>query len=86
MQLKGVIKRFLKIRNKERTEIPGCKERFNFTFMKYVVTYNKKKRHIIVNNLRDIPKNKVLIFKKQRDLNSWIKKFTNNENILENLK
>lgn len=86
MQLKGVIKRFLKTRNKERTEIPGCKERLKFTFMKYVVTYNRKKRHIIVNNLKDIPKDKVLIFKKQRDLNSWIKKFTNNENILENLK
>lgn len=79
MQLKGIFKRFLKTCNKERTEIPGCKERLNFTFIKYVATYNKKKRHIIVDNLKDIPKDKVLILKKQKDLNKWIKEFTNNE-------
>ncbi len=59
------------------------KERLDFTFIKYVVTYNKKKRHIIVDFLRDIPKDKVLIFKKQKDLNRWLKKFTNNEDVLE---
>ena len=85
-QLKGVFKRFLKTRNKERPEIPGCKERLNFTFIKYVVTYNKKKRHVIVENLKDVPENKVLIFKKQKDLNIWLKEFTHNENILVNLK
>lgn len=79
MQLKGILKRFFKTRNKERAEIPGCKERLNFTFIKYVATYNKKKRHIIVDNLRDISKDKVLIFKKQRDLNKWLKEFTDNE-------
>ena len=85
-QLKGVFKRFLKTRNKERPEIPECKERLNFTFIKYVVTYNKKKRHVIVENLKDVPENKVLIFKKQKDLNIWLKEFTHNENILVNLK
>ena len=34
----------------------------------------------------DIPKEKVLIFNKQKDLNKWLKKFTGNNNILENLK
>lgn len=80
MQLKGIFKRFLKMHNKERIEIPGCKERLNFTFIKYVATYNKKKRYIIVDNLKDIPKEKVLIFKKQKDLNRWINEFTNNKN------
>ncbi|MGN1297912.1 MAG: ATP-binding cassette domain-containing protein [Clostridia bacterium] len=86
MQLKGIFKRFLKTCNKERTEIPGCKERLDFKFIKYVATYNKKKRHIIVDNLKDIPKDKVLIFKKQKDLNKWLKEFTHNDNILANLK
>lgn len=86
MQLKGIFKRYFKTRNNERPEIPGCKERLDFNFIKYVATYNKKKRHVIVENLKDIPKDKVLIFKKQKDLNKWLKEFTGNENILENLK
>ncbi len=75
MQLKGVLKRFLKTRNKERPEIPGCKERLNFNFIKYVITYNKKKRPEIIEMLKEIPKNKILIFKKQKDLNRWIKEW-----------
>lgn len=86
MQLKGVLKRYFKTRNKERPEIPGCKEKLEFKFIKYVLTYNKKKRHIIKEYLMDIPKEKVLIFNKQKDLNKWLRKFTGNNNILENLK
>ena len=84
--LKGILKRFLKTRNKERSEIPGCKERITFTFIKYVATYNKKKRHIIEDYLKDIPEDKVLVFKKQKDLNNWLKDFTHNENILDKIK
>ena len=84
--LKGIFKRFLQTRNKEREEIPGCKERLNFTFLKYVATYNKKKRHIIEDYLKDISRDKVLIFKKQKDLNNWLKDFTHNENILDKIK
>lgn len=84
-QLKGVIKRYLKTYNKERPEIPGCKERLDFTFIKYVFTYNKKKRPVIVDYLKNIPKEKVVVFRKQKDLNEWLKEFTGNKNILENL-
>ena len=62
-------KRFFKTCNKEIPEIPGCKERLNFDFIEYVATYNKTKRHIIADNLKNISKDKVLIFKKQKDLN-----------------
>lgn len=86
MQLKGVFKRYFKTRNKERTEIPGCKERLNFKFIKYVATYNRKKRHVIVDNLKEISKEKVLIFKKQKDLNKWLIEFTHNDNILDEVK
>ena len=82
-QLKGVLKRYLKTYNKERPEIPGCKERLDFTFIKYVFTYNKKKRPVIVDYLRNIPKEKILVFKKQKDLNKWIKEITGNNNVLE---
>ena len=86
MQLKGVLKRYLKTRNNERPEIPGCKEKLDFKFIKYVLTYNKKKKTIIEDYLKDIPKEKVLIFTKQKDLNKWLKEFTHNENVLKYLK
>ena len=85
MQLKGIFKRFLKEHNRERKEIPGCKERLKLNFVKYVATYNKKKRHIIEENLKEIPKEKVLIFRKQKDLNKWLKEFTKNENVLNEI-
>ena len=81
MQLKGIFKRYFQTCKRERPEIPGCKERMTFTFFKYVVKYNKNKRPIIEEYLKDVPKEKVLIFKKQKDLNKWLKEFSNNEDI-----
>lgn len=83
IQLKGIFKRFLKNINHEKEEIPGCKEHLTFNFVKYVATYNKKKRYIIEDNLKDIPDNKKIIFKKQKDLNKWLIEFTNNKNIIK---
>ncbi len=83
--LKGVFKRIIKNLNKERPEIPGCKERIDLTFIKYVVNYNKKKRPKVIELLSDIPDEKLLIFRKQKDLNKWIKEFTHNENILDSI-
>lgn len=85
-QLKGVIKRYLKTYNKERPEIPGCKDKLDFKFIKYVLTYNKKKRPVIEDYLKNIQKEKVMVFRKQKDLNEWLKEFTHNDNILENIK
>ena len=84
-QLKGIFKRFIKFYHTERPEIPGCRERLDFTFVKYVLTYNKKSRQKIVDGIKDIPEEKVLIFKKQKDLNAWIKSFTNDEDILKDV-
>ncbi len=84
--LRGVIKRFLKSPNQEKPEIPGCEEQLNLSFLKFVLLQNKKKRPIIMENLKDIPQDKILIFKKQKDLNKWLKDFTNNENILDGIK
>lgn len=72
-QIKGILKRLLKNFGKERAEIPGCKERLNWNFFKYVLFYNKKKRYVIVDALKDISQNKIISFKKQKDLNKWLK-------------
>lgn len=85
-QLKGVSKRIFKNFNKDKPDIPGCKERLDFTFVKYVWSYNKKKRPKVLEMLKSIPSNKVLIFKKQKDLNNWLKNFTQNDKILDNIK
>ena len=85
-QLKGVFKRIITTFNKERPEIPGCKERLNFTFIKYVATYNRKKRPLLLENLKDISPDKILIFKNQKALNKWLIDFTHNKNILNNIK
>lgn len=85
-QLHGILKRYFTIRNSERPEIPGCKERLEPEFIKYVLTYNKKKRPVILDYLKDVPKEKVLIFKHQKDLNAWLKDFTNNPNVLSEIK
>lgn len=84
--LKGVIKRIVKNYNKEKPDIPGCKERFDFTFIKYVATYNRKKRPKVVELIKNIPNEKLLVFKKQKDLNKWLESFTHNKNILDYIK
>ena len=78
-QIKGVVKRIAQNYNKERSEIPGCKERINLKFIKYVATYNKVKRPEMLEILKDLPEDKLLIFKKQKDLNNWLKKYVTNK-------
>ena len=73
-QVKGILKRFFKNPGKEKPEIPGCNERLNLEFLKYVINYRKKKRHFVVEAIQNVDKNKILIFTKQKDLNKWLKK------------
>ena len=44
------------------------------------------KERLDASFLQDIPDEKVLIFKHQKDLNAWLKAFTNNPNILAEIK
>ena len=83
--LRGVFKRVIKNYNKEKPDIPGCVERLNLTFINHVATYNKKKRPKVIEILKEIPKQKVLVFKKQKDLNKWLIKFTQNKNIIKSI-
>jgi len=72
-QLKGILTRWLKNRGIEKPEIPGCKEQMNKKFFLYVLNYNKEKRRYIVDNMNGIDQSKVMVFKKQKDLNKWLK-------------
>ena len=75
--LKGVIKRILKDHGKEKADIPGCKEKFDMSFILYVATYNKQRRDIILDILHKGDKDKLLIFKTPKELKKWISKFEN---------
>lgn len=72
-QVKGILERYITNRGKEKAEIPGCKEKMDKKFFMYVLKYNKEKRKYIVDNMQGIDNNKVMIFKKRKDLNKWLK-------------
>lgn len=70
-QVKGILQRYLKNPGKEKPEIPGCQERMSWEFFKWVLNWRKNKRQKIMNVLKNVDKNKVLIFKNRRSLNKW---------------
>ena len=82
-QIRGIMKRYLKNRNVEKPEIPGCKEKMDKEFFTYVLRYNRTKRKSIVENLEGIDKEKILILKNRKQVNKWLKnekiKLTNNK-------
>lgn len=71
-QLRGVFWRVISSYGKERPEIPGCTECIDLGFIKYVLSYNKKRRHIILDNLDDISNLKLKIFHSRKELNLWL--------------
>lgn len=71
-QLKGIFKRLLTTYGKEKEEIPGCKERLNFTFVKYVFMYNKRKRIYIIDCINKCKPKELKIFKNRKLLNKWL--------------
>lgn len=75
--LNGVIKRIIKDHGKEKPDMPGCKEKFDLSFILYVATYKKQRRDIIVNILNKCDKEKLLIFRNRKELGNWINDLEN---------
>ena len=71
---KSIITRYLKTRGKERPEIPGCKEKITWDFLKFTIEWNRKKRKQIKEMLERNKNKEILIFKKRRELNCWYEK------------
>lgn len=72
-QLKGVLIRYIKNNGKEKEEIPGCKEKISFEFLKFVINWRKNKRNEIIEKLSKVDSEKILIFKNRKQLNKWYK-------------
>ena len=70
-KLKGIVLRYIRGRGKEKFDIPGCKEKMDLEFIKFTLKWNKNKRKDIFKYLNNVDKNKVLIFRRRKDLNKW---------------
>lgn len=73
-RLKGILSRYFKNKNKEKPEIPGCKERMTLEFLKFAITWNKTKGIIITNVLEKYKNKNILVFKNRKNLNKWYEK------------
>ena len=73
-KLKVILSRHFKVKGKERPEIPGCKEKMDFKFIKQTATWNKTKAKIVKSIIEKYQDKNILIFKKRRKLNKWYEK------------
>lgn len=78
-QVKGILGRYIKNRGKEKEEVPGCKEQMSWEFLKLAWNWRKNKRNFIIENIRTIDKDRILIFKNRKQLNKWYKYEFNKE-------
>ncbi|MBQ2938342.1 MAG: hypothetical protein IJE05_05665 [Clostridia bacterium] len=70
-RLKGIFSRYFKTRGKERPEIPGCKEKMEWKFIKFTISWNKTKGNTIDEILKRNKDKKIIVFKNRRELNKW---------------
>lgn len=75
--IKGVLERTIRNFNKEKKELPGCKERIDWHFLKYMITFKKNKRKQIKEKITQKAKEKVIIFTKRKKLNEWLANIKN---------
>ena len=69
--LKGILSRYFKNRGKEKVDIPGCKERMTWKFLKFTIIWNKTRGNTIKDVLDKIQDKKIIIFENRRTLNKW---------------
>lgn len=65
--------RAVKNRGKQRHDIgEGCPERIDFEFLKYVYSFNKLHRPRMIEALKNLPDEKIIVLKSRRQVNKWI--------------
>lgn len=78
-RIKGVVSRYFKLRGKERPEIPGCKEKLEFKFVKFAYNWDKTTGKKVKEILNKSNKNNILILKSRKATNDWFMKQFNKE-------
>ena len=81
-QVKSVLARYIRLRGKERPEIPGCEEKMSWEFLLWVFNWRKNKRNDVLESLKGLDKNKILVFKNRKKLNKWYLKEFNKKIII----
>ena len=75
IRLFRIILRYFKNIGKERIEIPNCIEKFDLKFLLKSILWDKEKKPLILDFLKDYQKNKeIYIFKKHNELKKWYSK------------
>lgn len=82
-RLKGILSRHFKERGKERPEIPGCKEKMDFEFIKMTAIWNRTKGKVVRSILEKYRNKNILIFKTRRKLNKWYEKEFNKKILIK---
>lgn len=73
-----IVKRYFKYKHKKREDIcTGCGEKIDFSFIKWVWSFNRRVRQMILEKLAEYRKKgiTVYIFKKRKDYKKFIKLF-----------
>lgn len=71
--LRRVLKRILTYQKQNRPDIAdGCDERFNWNFLSYVWTFNKKHKPKILKTLERYPNKAIYSFKNPKELSLWL--------------
>lgn len=76
-QVISSLKRYIKTRGKEKEDIPGCKEKMDLDFFKYVIQFRKISRPHVIERLNKTDSNKVIVFKSRKELYKWFYKTFN---------
>ncbi len=78
-----VISRMIKFNGKTRDDMPeGCVERFDWSFLKYVVSFNRNMRNTILNKLLKFENEKTIhIFKSDKDADLFLEKSIETKNV-----
>lgn len=70
-RVKGILSRYIKHRGEEKPEIPGCKEKMDFEFIKFTMNWDKTKKELVYKALEKNQNKKIIIFKNRKKLNKW---------------
>lgn len=73
-KVKGILSRYIKIRGKERKEIPGCKEKMDLEFIKFTINWNKTKGKFVKEIIDRNKEKNIMVFKNRTQLNKWYEK------------
>lgn len=73
-RIKGIISRYLKNKGQEKLDIPGCKEKMNWKFIKCTIKWSKTKKKTINEILVEYEDKNILVFNRRKKLNKWYEK------------